>query len=89
MSATGAPLCRLCQKEHWAREPHILPANAPMEKRSTAKVNAEIVGNLIVKSRQALDLETKTQEQGSRVSPRASARKPVKKKNKRKAKKHD
>jgi hypothetical protein len=89
VSASGPPLCRICQKEHWAREPHILPANTPMEKRSTAKVNAEIVGKLIVKSRQALALETKTQEQGSRVSPRASARKPAKKKAKRKAKKHD
>jgi hypothetical protein len=34
MSATGAPLCRLCGKEHHSREPHILPANAPAEKRS-------------------------------------------------------
>lgn len=34
MSASGPPLCRICQKEHWMREPHILPANAPSEKRA-------------------------------------------------------
>ena len=35
MSASGPPLCRICQKEHWMRDPHILPANAKGEVRST------------------------------------------------------
>lgn len=34
MSASGPPLCRICQKEHWMRDPHILPTNAPAEKRA-------------------------------------------------------
>lgn len=29
-----APMCRICNNRHWARDPHILPANAPREKRS-------------------------------------------------------
>lgn len=29
-----APHCRICDHKHWAREPHILPADAPTEKRS-------------------------------------------------------
>lgn len=81
MSASGPPLCRLCQKEHWAREPHILPANAPMEKRSTAKVNAEIVGKLIVKARQALALD-------KAATPASKTHKPARKKAKKKGKKH-
>ncbi len=35
MSECGAPLCKICGHSHWSREPHILPANAPAEKRST------------------------------------------------------
>ena len=38
MSASGPPLCRICQKEHWMRDPHILPANAPGEVRAKRKM---------------------------------------------------
>ena len=30
-----APMCRICEHRHWAREPHQLPPDAPAEKRST------------------------------------------------------
>lgn len=33
-STMEAPMCRICDHRHWAREPHILPADAPAEKRS-------------------------------------------------------
>lgn len=29
-----ATMCKICNQRHWAREPHILPADAPAEKRS-------------------------------------------------------
>ena len=35
MSECGPPLCRICGKSHWSREPHILPANAKGEARSS------------------------------------------------------
>lgn len=34
MSECGSPLCKICGHSHWSREPHILPANAPAEKRA-------------------------------------------------------
>ena len=31
--------CKVCGHEHWLREPHILPKNAPAEIRSNRKTN--------------------------------------------------
>jgi hypothetical protein len=44
-----APLCKVCQKNHWNREPHILPADAQPEKRSkrilsSGGINADPAG---------------------------------------------
>lgn len=41
MSECGPPLCRICNRPHWAREPHQLPASAPGENRSTRNTSAD------------------------------------------------
>lgn len=33
--------CKICNHRHWAREPHILPADAPAEKRSMRNTQRE------------------------------------------------
>ena len=33
-----APMCRICDHRHWARDPHILPANAKGEVRSQRQI---------------------------------------------------
>jgi hypothetical protein len=58
MSACEAPMCRICNKPHWAREPHILPKNAPVETRSKRKVNQEHHDKVLKQAAQALGLTT-------------------------------
>ena len=52
-----APLCRICDHRHWAREPHQLPANAPAEVRSK---NTPREGRRVVKAEAARPDATRT-----------------------------
>lgn len=84
--------CKVCGHEHWLREPHILPKNAPDETRSKRKVNAEHHAKVLQQSKRALGLDqATTRPAGTPEKPRATAkvRKPARKKAKKKAKKHD
>lgn len=85
-------MCKVCGHEHWLREPHILPKNAPAETRSKRTVNQEHHDKVLKQSKQALRLNgPQPTPAGTPEKPRATAkaRKPARKKAKKKAKKHD